>query len=231
MSDEFYKTAVVTYFGKSVQVACDRQCCKAFGRQLRPRLRLSDDTIIFYGDDNLGHAPHVTGLLEGASDKPQFSSEFPTIWCVRACERCSMSAYGADDPPAVKTFPSIAQLITKDAGKERHVSAELEARERALLTAVLPIETVTAVYPLIKNLSPQQAGMVRLWAIGRAIDLSGKSQNHYTDPMPTWLMALIQLSKEGDHADKNTAPLPPWLMDLVQPSKEGDHADQNPLND
>lgn len=184
------------YFGKPVMFNCDRQCNKAFGRSLRPRLRLSDETVIFYGDKDVDEAPHVTGLVEGASDKPLFPSEFPTPWCAHSCERCIMAANdGEAPPPDVKQFPSIAFLMTKDAGKKRHVSEELEKRERALLTAALSEETAEAIYPIIKHLSPQQAGKVRLWAINRMTDLSGKSKMKWVDPMPTWVTAIIRLSE------------------------------------
>ncbi len=86
--------ATITFFGERAKVACDRRCEKAWGTNTRPRVQLSDneDDFAYLADDELGIAPADPGTYEGADAKPESPDEFPNRWCVRECERCSMSS-------------------------------------------------------------------------------------------------------------------------------------------
>jgi hypothetical protein len=85
--------AIITFRGKSQRVICDRRCDKAWGKNLRPSIQLSDDPDDFYYllDDKVGTAPENPGTYEGLemSGKPASPDDFPTKWCVRECERCA----------------------------------------------------------------------------------------------------------------------------------------------
>ena len=82
-------SAIVLYFGKHIQVACDRNCGKAWGINNRPRVHLSDDPDdwAYLTDDELGEAPVDPGTYEGQHGKPLSPDDFPNKWCVRECER------------------------------------------------------------------------------------------------------------------------------------------------
>lgn len=88
--------AMVTYFGNPAKVCCDGYCNKAWGREDRPRVQLSDesDHFEFLADGELGDAPQNPGTEEGGHLKPRSVREFPNRWCVRQCERCAMSKPG-----------------------------------------------------------------------------------------------------------------------------------------
>ena len=92
---------LIIYFGKPAKVNCDRKCNKAWGINNRPQLQLSDDEddIVYLADDELGEAPDDPGTYEGGHAKPSSPSQFPNKWCVRECERCSMSKPGESDKP------------------------------------------------------------------------------------------------------------------------------------
>ena len=87
---------IITYFGEKTKVNCDRKCGKAWGIQNRPKEQLSDDPddYAFLADGELGEAPGDPGTYEGGHYKPSSPDEFPNKWCVRECERCSISAPG-----------------------------------------------------------------------------------------------------------------------------------------
>lgn len=107
MSKGLINVALITYFGQRAKVACDRKCHKAWGTHSRPRVQLSDDDddYAFLADDELGDAPADPGTYEGGSAKPTNPDEFPTRWCVRECERCSMSKPGEwQSPPELISF-------------------------------------------------------------------------------------------------------------------------------
>lgn len=93
--------AVITFFGQKAKVACDGLCSKAWGINSRPRVRLSDDPDDFetLADHELGEAPADPGTYEGIDGKPASADEFPNRWCVRECERCSMSKPGEWEKP------------------------------------------------------------------------------------------------------------------------------------
>jgi hypothetical protein len=88
--------AIITYFGQSTKVACDRRCNKAWGINNRSRIQLSEseEDYAFLADDELGEAPVDPGTYEGLDAKPISPDEFPNKWCVRECERCASSAPG-----------------------------------------------------------------------------------------------------------------------------------------
>ena len=83
----------VTFFGQRAKVKCDGNCAKAWGIVARPREQLSDDgdDIVYLSDYELGLAPADPETYEGGYGKPDSVSEFPNKWCVRQCERCSVS--------------------------------------------------------------------------------------------------------------------------------------------
>lgn len=89
--------ASIRYFGKPAVVACDGRCSKAWGRNGRARVVLSDDgdDFAFLSDRELGVAPADPGTYEGGDGKPETSAAFPNRWCVRECERSVLAAEGA----------------------------------------------------------------------------------------------------------------------------------------
>lgn len=93
--------AIITYCGQKAKVACDRNCRKAWGRSNRPRVQLSsnEDDYEYRADDELAFAPINPGTSEGGDLKPLSPDEFPNKWCVRECERCSMSKPGEYNLP------------------------------------------------------------------------------------------------------------------------------------
>lgn len=88
--------SLITYFGQTAKVNCDRKCSKAWGLMNRPRVQLSDDPddYAFLADGELGEAPADPGTYEGGDAKPSSPEGFPNKWCVRECERCNMSSPG-----------------------------------------------------------------------------------------------------------------------------------------
>lgn len=98
---------LITYVGQRAKVCCDGKCEKAWGINNRPRVQLSDDEddYAFLSDNELGTAPKNPGTYEGGVPKPRSVVHFPNKWCVRECERCSMSKPGEfDQPLAVRSF-------------------------------------------------------------------------------------------------------------------------------
>lgn len=87
---------LITYFGQRAKVNCDRNCAKAWGRNTRPRVQLSDDEddYAYLADGELGEAPADPETYEGGHAKPESPDQFPNKWCVRECERCAMSKPG-----------------------------------------------------------------------------------------------------------------------------------------
>jgi hypothetical protein len=85
----------ITYWGERIIVACDGKCDKAWGRNSRPKIQLSEtdeDDYAYLSDDELGEAPENPGTSEGGIGKP--SDHFHNKWCVRECERCARAAIG-----------------------------------------------------------------------------------------------------------------------------------------
>jgi hypothetical protein len=93
---------LIQYCYRTAKVACDEKCNKAWGVQMRPKVDLDQndpDDYYFLADDELGEAPVNPGTYEGDEGKPVSKDEIPNKWCVRQCERCSMSAIGKHDEP------------------------------------------------------------------------------------------------------------------------------------
>jgi hypothetical protein len=98
---------LITYFGQTAKVACDEKCNKAWGRDNRPWVQLSDDEddYAYLSDDELDEAPEDPGTYEGGEAKPESKQYIPNKWCVRECERCSMSSPGEYmNPLEIKDF-------------------------------------------------------------------------------------------------------------------------------
>lgn len=88
---------IIKFFGQTAKIACDGKCNKAWGRQNRPRIQLSEDDeddYTFLADEELGEAPKDPGTYEGGHAKPTNPREIPNKWCVRECERCAISLPG-----------------------------------------------------------------------------------------------------------------------------------------
>lgn len=103
---------IITYFGQRAKVACDGRCDKAWGISSRPSVKLSSDPDDYemLSDDELGEAPINPRTSEGGHTKPASASEFPNKWCVRECERCSMSDPGKwNEPVELNRFDSRKQ--------------------------------------------------------------------------------------------------------------------------
>lgn len=94
---------LVTFCGQTAKVACDGNCGKAWGSNTRPRVQLSDkiDDFAWLADGELGAAPDDPGTYEGVDGKPASVTGPDDLnrWCVRECERLSMSLPGAWDLP------------------------------------------------------------------------------------------------------------------------------------
>lgn len=92
---------IISYFGQPVKVACDEKCNKAWGLNTRMRIHFSDDEddYAFMADDELPEAPDDPGTYEGIDGKPTSPSLAPNKWCVRECERCTMSRQGEHEKP------------------------------------------------------------------------------------------------------------------------------------
>jgi hypothetical protein len=84
---------IITFCFQKAKVRCDEKCNKAFGISSRPFIKLSDnvDDIVRLSDDEVGEAPIDPGTYEGGDAKPIPKDKIPNKWCVRECERCSMS--------------------------------------------------------------------------------------------------------------------------------------------
>ena len=92
---------IIQYFGEAAKVACDEKCNKAWGINNRPQNQLSDDPddYEYLSDDELPEAPVHPGTWEGNDKKPVNKADIPNRWCIRECERCSMSNPGQYDKP------------------------------------------------------------------------------------------------------------------------------------
>lgn len=97
----------ITYCGQSAVFACDLGCSKAWGINSRPRVQLSDDEddVEWLADDEIGEAPADPGTYEGGDGKPCTTDDAPNKWCVRECERGSIS------------LPSSDRVVTTDYSK------------------------------------------------------------------------------------------------------------------
>lgn len=93
--------SIIQYFGQPAKVKCDGNCKKAWGNSSRPKIQISDDIddFAFQSDNELGQAPSDPGTYEGGDSKPTSLDNFPNNWCVRECERCSISRPGESELP------------------------------------------------------------------------------------------------------------------------------------
>ena len=82
---------------QQARVACDGNCEKAWGISSRPM----DNDGNYISDSNLPIAPIDPGTYEGGHGKPLSASQFPTKWCVRECERCTITPPGYPDNPLI----------------------------------------------------------------------------------------------------------------------------------
>lgn len=108
----------IKYFGKSMIIACDRKCNKAWGINNRPQIQLSDDPddYAFLSDGDLLEAPADPGIYEGGHGKP-IDGCF-NKWCARECERSVIVEIG--EPVVLPDF-SVLNYNRRD--------REVEARE------------------------------------------------------------------------------------------------------
>lgn len=95
------KESKITFVGQPAKIACDEKCDKAWGINLRPKNQLSNDPDDYewLSGDELGFAPVFPGIYEGGHTKPRRPGLKHNKWCVRECERLSMSDPGQDDHP------------------------------------------------------------------------------------------------------------------------------------
>ena len=89
----------IQFFGSPCRVACDGNCKNAWGINRRPKEQLSDDEddYAYLSDLELGEAPDDPGTYEGGHAKPGYPFITHNKWCVRECERLSMTARGNPD--------------------------------------------------------------------------------------------------------------------------------------
>lgn len=102
---------LITFVGQTAKVACDGNCSKAWGGSERPRVQLSNnvDDFAWLADGELGEAPRDPGTYEGIDmeGKPTRVTGPDDLnrWCVRECERMSMSSPGTwRQPLPVRDF-------------------------------------------------------------------------------------------------------------------------------
>ena len=86
-------TKTIQWFGNAMVLACDGNCCKAWGVMSRPKQDLSadPDDVAYLADGELGDAPADPGTYEGGCAKPA-SPDGMNRWCARECERSDMKA-------------------------------------------------------------------------------------------------------------------------------------------
>ena len=85
------------FCGQLAILACNCNCTKAWGRNNRPRVQVSDneDDYAYLADGELGEAPADPGTYEGDHAKPRDPSERHNKWCWRECERPELTAQSA----------------------------------------------------------------------------------------------------------------------------------------
>jgi hypothetical protein len=86
----------ITFFGHPRVLACDANCEKAWGINMRPRVLCppvsprvyqQEDDYALLADGELGIAPQDTGTWEGEHTKPVAPQDRLNKWCARECER------------------------------------------------------------------------------------------------------------------------------------------------
>ncbi len=88
----------IYFHGKPTVLICDGRCDKAWGKNIRPRVRFSDDEDDweYLADDELDVAPTNPGTYEGRDGKPTHASHRLNKWCARQCERSRIAGRNAD---------------------------------------------------------------------------------------------------------------------------------------
>lgn len=90
------------YCGYEATVVCDEVCDKAWGITSRPKIHLDEENsedFVWLADHELGTAPIDPGTYEGGHAKPTSKEERMNKWCIRECERCTMSTLGQTGKP------------------------------------------------------------------------------------------------------------------------------------
>lgn len=99
MPPEIKYTKEIVFAMSPQTVGCDGKCQKAWGIQMRPQCRLSEDEddYVYYKDSVLGRAPNDPGTSEGSHIKPYGDGHIKlNKWCVRQCERSDMVEHGKE---------------------------------------------------------------------------------------------------------------------------------------
>ena len=86
-------TKTIQWMGRTIVLACDGNCGKAWGITQRPKQPLGDDPddVAYLADGELGDAPADPETYEGGCAKPA-SPGGMNRWCARECERSDMAA-------------------------------------------------------------------------------------------------------------------------------------------
>lgn len=99
MTERILVKAIV-FCGRTVVLACDGLCDKAWGIADRPRVDDVDLDSPMLPDDQLGTAPTDLGTYEGGDTKPVGDApDRQNRWCARSCERSRMLQHGWLDVP------------------------------------------------------------------------------------------------------------------------------------
>lgn len=83
----------IIFFGQAAAVGCDEKCHKVWGMSNRPKKQLSDnpDDWEYLPDIHLPDAAPPPETYEGGCGKPERDEDKLNKWCVRECERCTMT--------------------------------------------------------------------------------------------------------------------------------------------
>lgn len=87
------RTKTIQWMGRSMVLACDGKCSKAWGVSQRPNEQLGadDDDVAYLADGELGDAPTSPGTYEDGCTKPRGPDDM-NKWCARECERSDMAS-------------------------------------------------------------------------------------------------------------------------------------------
>ena len=143
------------FFGRPATHACDGRCDKAWGRNNRPSMQVSDDVddYAYLADDELGTAPGITGITEGGQNKPLNAKGPEDInkWCVRECERAWISPLSPHAQPDAE--PELPDFSARRYNKAPHKRTSSDVHPAATHATEL-IDQVA------DSLSPRQARAV-----------------------------------------------------------------------
>lgn len=99
------KVTEINFFDEQNQISCDELCDKAWGINSRPKIQLSEDDeddYCFLADSELEIAPSQSSFWEGGDNKPICEKDKHNKWCVRECERATIT--DLDESPVFKDF-------------------------------------------------------------------------------------------------------------------------------